>query len=202
MFYDKELIAHKLLRWEKVIKNFQLPSWSSIPDIGLYMEQITVLLSQYLGLISTFDEKKGDEESKVITAAAINNYVRLKIMPAPIKKKYYRVHIAYLIMIFTLKQSVSINVLKEIIPANMPDEDVERIYTDYCEIYHRVSLHYVDNVRHHAGNILDNKADDNFIERFVISEALTAGFSRILTEKIVDLKGADKDLVIENEVPR
>ncbi len=202
MFYDKELIAHKLLRWENVIKNFQLPEWNTIPDIGLYMEQVIVLLSQYLELISTFDDKKDGEDSKVITAAAINNYVRLKIMPAPEKKKYYRVHIAYLIMIFTLKQSISINVLKEIVPANLAGEDVEKIYTDYCATYHKVSLFYVDTVRRHAGDILDNVADDNFIERFVINEALTAGFSRVLTEKIVSLKGADKDAILEKEIPR
>ncbi len=202
MFYDKELIAHKLQRWEKVIKNFMLPDWNTIPDIGLYMEQVIVLLGQYLELISAFEDKKDSEDSKVITSAAINNYVRLKIMPAPVKKKYYRVHIAYLIMIFTLKQSISINVLKEIVPANLPDGDVERIYTDYCATYHKVSLFYVDTVRRHAGDILENVADDNFIERFVINEALTAGFSRILTEKIVSLKGADKDEIIKNEEPR
>lgn len=207
MFYDKELIAHKLLRWEQVISHFMLPEWDTIPDIGLYMEQVIVLLSQYLELISAFDDKSRDvsdaEDSKVFTAAAINNYVRLKIMPAPIKKKYYRVHIAYLIMIFTLKQSVSINVLKEIVPTGLSDDDVKKIYTDYCETYHNVSLYYIDTVRRHAGSILDsNKSDSNIVEKFVIHEALSAGFSRILTEKVVNLKGADKDETISTEIPR
>lgn len=205
MFYDKELIAHKLLRWEQVISHFMLPEWDTIPDIGLYMEQVIVLLSQYLELISAFDDKSKDpdDDSKVFTAAAINNYVRLKIMPAPIKKKYYRVHIAYLIMIFTLKQSVSINVLKEIVPTGLSDEDVKKIYSDYCDTYHNVSLYYIDTVRRHAGSILDeNNADSNFVEKFVIHEALSAGFSRILTEKVVNLKGADKDETINSEIPR
>lgn len=65
-----------------------------------------------------------------------------------------------------------------------------------------MSLHYVENVRSSGADILNNNADDNFIERFVINEALTAGFSRILTEKIVNLKGADKDEVIDKEIPR
>lgn len=206
MFYDKELIAHKLLRWENVISNFMLPEWESIPDIGLYMEQVIVLLSQYLELISAFDGKikdDDDEDSKVFSAAAINNYVRLKIMPAPIKKKYYRIHIAYLIMIFTLKQSVSINVLKEIIPTGLSEEDVKKIYTDYCETYHNVSLYYIDTVRRHAGSIVGgSQEDNNSVEKFVIHEALSAGFSRILTEKVVRLKGADKDDIISNEIPR
>ena len=204
MFYNNELIAYKLKRWEKVISNFRLPDWNTIPDIGLYMEQVIVLLSQYLELISSFDDKSTkDEESKVFTAAAINNYVRLKIMPAPIKKKYYRVHIAYLIMIFTLKQSISINVLREIIPAEMSSDEVEKTYNGYCQTYHKVSLKYVDIVRTNATEVINgDNGDSSVIENFFINEALISGFSRILTEKIVYLKGADKEETLKNEVPR
>ena len=47
MSYDKSLIAHKLLRWEKAVSGYSLPKWENIPDIGLYMDQVIVLLSQY-----------------------------------------------------------------------------------------------------------------------------------------------------------
>ena len=35
MAYDKALIAGKLRRWELYIKNFRLPEWDEIPEIGL-----------------------------------------------------------------------------------------------------------------------------------------------------------------------
>ena len=35
MEYDKELIAHKLQRWDKFITDYHLPDWESIPDFGL-----------------------------------------------------------------------------------------------------------------------------------------------------------------------
>ena len=38
MRYDKELIAHKLLRWEDYLNNYKLPAWKELPDIGLYMD--------------------------------------------------------------------------------------------------------------------------------------------------------------------
>ena len=103
MSYDKELIIHKLERWDRFITNYHLPDWDSIPDLGLYMDQVVVLLVQYLSFIPSIP---GGKES-FVTSSAINNYVRLKIMPAPVKRKYYRVHIAYLIMILTMKQSIS-----------------------------------------------------------------------------------------------
>ena len=51
MEYDKELIAHKLQRWDKFITDYHLPDWETIPDFGLYMNQVIVLLEQYLSFI-------------------------------------------------------------------------------------------------------------------------------------------------------
>ena len=36
MQYDKELIAHKLDRWDRFITDYHLPEWDAIPDLGLY----------------------------------------------------------------------------------------------------------------------------------------------------------------------
>lgn len=124
MQYDKELIAHKLDRWDRFITDYHLPEWDAIPDLGLYMDQVVVLLAQYLNFIPAMP---GGKES-FVTSSTINNYVRLKIMPAPVKRKYFRVHIAYLIMILTMKQSISISDVQKIIPADIPEEDVRAIY--------------------------------------------------------------------------
>ena len=89
MSYDKALIAHKLQRWDHYITEYHLPQWESIPDFGLYMDQVVLLLERYLSFIPPVNEEK----ERIVTASAINNYVRLKLMPAPVKRKYYRVHI-------------------------------------------------------------------------------------------------------------
>ena len=98
MQYDKDLVAHKLRRWDRFITDYHLPEWETIPDFGLYMDQVIVLLEQYLSFIPS---PAGTKEH-FVTSSTINNYVRLKIMPAPVKRKYFRVHIAYLIMILTV----------------------------------------------------------------------------------------------------
>ena len=48
MAYSEELIAGKLRRWEKYILRFRLPEWEEIPNIGLYMDQVVMLLMGYL----------------------------------------------------------------------------------------------------------------------------------------------------------
>ena len=206
MSYDKDLIAHKLLRWEKAVAGYKLPSWENIPDIGLYMDQVLVLLSQYLGLISPQDSKDGSEDdggdARIFSASAVNNYVRLKIMPAPVKRKYYRVHIAYLIIIFTLKQAVSINIVKEMIPNELPEEEVRALYTDYATKHHAATLLFTSIVRECATDVLNpEKTGENLVSSFVIQEALIAGFSRVLTEKLVNLKNRSKDDVLASETP-
>lgn len=207
MVYDKELIAHKLIRWEKAVSGFRLPSWENIPDIGLYMDQVLVLLSQYLGLISPADGKEPEDDSdqsdaKIFSAAAVNNYVRLKIMPAPVKKKYYRVHIAYLIIIFTLKQAVSINIVKEMLSTEMREEDVQQLYSDYIKKHHEATVLFTNIVRECATDVLDpQKSGENLVSSFVIQEALIAGFSRVITEKLVRLKGKTFKEVVPKETP-
>ena len=75
----------------------------------------------------------GLKQSQTITSAAINNYVRTKMLPSRAKKKYYRVHIAYLIMICTLKRSLSLSMLQTLLPGNLPEEDVHRAYSCFAQ---------------------------------------------------------------------
>ena len=52
MNFDKDLVAGKLRRWEKYLEDYKLPGWDDIPNIGLYMEQVIILLKEYLDYLS------------------------------------------------------------------------------------------------------------------------------------------------------
>ena len=121
MNFDNDLVVGKLRRWEKFLAAYRLPEWDAIPDFGLYMEQVVQLLKQYLDYLPP--ELKQPEP---ITAAAINNYVRTRLLPEPRKKRYYRIHIAYLIMICTLKQSLRLSMLQTLLPGDLAEEDVKK----------------------------------------------------------------------------
>ena len=194
MQYDKELIAHKLDRWDRFITDYHLPEWDSIPDLGLYMDQVVVLLAQYLNFIPAMP---GGKES-FVTSSTINNYVRLKIMPAPEKRKYHRIHIAYLIMILTMKQSLSISDVQKILPADSNETDVRAVYEDYSLKFRRVGLFF--NQSGSEGIRSANEQNgNNAVELLVIESALIAGFSKILAEKLIRLCGADAEDVLAAE---
>ena len=195
MPYDKELIAHKLIRWEHYLNNYKLPAWKELPDIGLYMDQVIALLGQYLDFIPIEDSK-----DKPVTPTTINNYVRLKVMPAPEKRKYYRVHIAFLIMIFTLKQGISINGLQQLLPSTADEEEVQIFYTSYIARLQEVGNFYTAQTRAAVQDILDPEtSDEGAIENVIIQSILQSGFSRIMAEKLLHLQDADPQQVLELE---
>ena len=195
MPYDKELIAHKLIRWEHYLNNYKLPAWKELPDIGLYMDQVIALLGQYLDFIPMEDSK-----DKPVTPTTINNYVRLKVMPAPEKRKYYRVHIAFLIMIFTLKQGISINGLQQLLPSTADEEEIKNFYTSYVERLQEVGNFYTAQTRAAVQDILDPQVtDEGVVENGIIQSILQSGFSRIMAGKLLHLQDADPERVLELE---
>ncbi len=188
MAYNEELIAGKLRRWEKYILRFRLPEWEEIPNIGLYMDQVVMLLMGYLDYMPP--ELKDEQ---VVTAAAINNYVRKGIMPSPEKKKYYREHIAYLVMICTLKQSLSIAMLQKLLPVGQEEEEVRPVYEAYVRRHSECARFFVRQVRAAAAGILKHPdAGEDAVEStedLIASTAIAGGFARLLAEKLLLLDG-------------
>ena len=190
MVYDKALVAGKLRRWEKYLEQYRLPQWEQIPDFGLYMEQVIALLKQYLDYLPP--ELK---EEQFITAATINNYVRTRVMPEPVKRRYYRVHIAYLIVILTLKQSLSMALIHKVMPTGLDEEQVKQIYTAYVACHRMTAEYFIEQIRLLAGPILEHDATDGPTaqdpEALIVTCAVMSGFMRLLSEKLLLLEGRE-----------
>jgi len=185
MHFDTEVVAGKLRRWEKYLYNFQLPEWEAIPDFGLYMDQIIGLLTEYLDYLPP--EIKSD---RIITAATINNYVRMKIVPEPCNKRYGRVHIAYLIIICTLKQTLSIATIQKIIPLGLSEDEVRQLYGDYVRRHRAASEYFIDQLRSMAMPLLKNEEGcEKLTGNIIFSTAILSGFSKLIAEKLIPLDG-------------
>lgn len=84
------------------VSSYRAPRWGSMPDIDLYMDQVLAVLDKYLYIF-----KEADDD-KVVTSAMINNYVKQKITPAPVNKKYTRYHVAFIYVVCVLKNYISL----------------------------------------------------------------------------------------------
>ena len=72
-----------------------------IPQIDLYMDQVTTFMEKHLG------ELKRYPEDRVLTKTMINNYAKNNLLPSPVKKKYTQEHILLLVFIYYFKNLMS-----------------------------------------------------------------------------------------------
>ena len=128
--------GQRLSEWLDKLERFDLPDWDSLPQLDLYMDQVILLLTRYLSPLERYGEEKA------ITASIINNYVRMKVMPPPVKKRYSRVHLAYLIIICTLKQSLSISCIQRMLPEDHGEEAARALYEAFVRQY-RSSIRFL-----------------------------------------------------------
>lgn len=189
MHYDRERVVQRMRKWESYLNEHALPKWEELPALDLYMDQVVALINGYLGFLP-----KEVGMDAVVTAAAINNYVRKKIVPPPVKKRYSRIHLAYLLMICSLKQSVSISYVQQMIPVTLSEETVRTVYDQFVEQHRRTTLYFVEQVNRITPAILaEDKTDDQRLSNVVTAFAVVAGLSRMSTEKLLLMQEPESD---------
>lgn len=80
-----------------------------IPNIDLYMDQITTFMDSQLA------SSKRHKDDKILTKTMINNYAKNNLLPPPEKKKYTREHVLTLIFIYYMKNILSISDIQNIL---------------------------------------------------------------------------------------
>ena len=122
---NKELLENII---EKESQKSSLIS-KDIPDLDLYMDQIMTLFETHLA------NNKKNEEDKLLTKTMINNYSKAKVI-TPVKgKKYTKEQIIQMLIIYQLKNNLSIQEIKELLtPIYESDTDLSLLYDHFIEI--------------------------------------------------------------------
>ncbi len=79
-----------------------------IPNIDLYMDQVTTFMEEHLKNTRRY------AEDKVLTKTMINNYAKNNLLPPPVKKKYSKEHMLMLIFIYYFKSLLSFRDIEEL----------------------------------------------------------------------------------------
>ncbi len=82
---------------------------SEIPNIDLYMDQVTTFMDKHLQSSKRYDD------DKLLTKTMINNYTKNNLLPSPEKKKYTKDHMYLLIFIYHMKNILSISDIQSIL---------------------------------------------------------------------------------------
>ena len=121
-----------ILNLIRSMQNIDYISPEDIPNIDLYMDQVTTFMDEHLKSSKRFPD------DKILTKTMINNYTKNNLLPPPAKKKYTKEHMLLLIFIYYFKNFLAINDIKNIlepISNKFFDGDGER---DLSQIYEEV----------------------------------------------------------------
>ncbi len=94
------------------VKQFRLPEFEMIPDVGLYLEQTVQYINDCFKLVPEME----------ITGSMISNYVKQGVVAKSIKKRYYREHIVRLIFLVVAKSVLSL-------------ENIRLLFEMHAEVY-------------------------------------------------------------------
>ncbi len=106
---------------------------SDIPNIDLYMDQVTSFMDEHM------QHSKRRSEDKILTKTMINNYAKNKLLPPPVKKRYSREHMLLLIFIYYFKGILSLSdiqaLMKPVTERFFQNEEGFDIEDLYKEVY-------------------------------------------------------------------
>ncbi|MDD5946000.1 MAG: DUF1836 domain-containing protein [Clostridia bacterium] len=117
---DEIIIKEKM---KKSISDFRLPRYDEIANVGLYLEQVVKYINIYLRPLGQVE----------ITASMISNYVKQKLVEAPVKKQYYAEHIARFILIAIMKLVVTLDDIRLMFNIQRMGYEFKMSYDYFCD---------------------------------------------------------------------
>ena len=184
---------------EEVFKRYTDGSYikaSMLPDLDLYVDQITTFLTRHLAKTIRF------EDDKIMTKTMINNYTKNHLLPPPDKKKYSRDHILLMICIYYFKNFLPISDIKTILGPltdkyfhKDADLNLEAIYTTLFSKEDTFVQEVLENVMkqfHMSADLFPDapKADQASLREFtfICMLSLDIYLKKQLIEAILDKK--------------
>lgn len=183
-----------LAQLQEKLKSIDYVKTEDIPNIGLYMDQVTTFMDEQLEACKRYDD------DKILTKTMINNYAKNDLLPPPVKKKYSKEHVLMLIFIYYFKGILSINDIQTLLePVSRKyfqtdgNIDVSRIYDEVfsleksqVEVLKEDILHKFETAQGIFGDAPEE--DREFLRMFSFVGLL--GFDvyikKLLIEKMVD----------------
>lgn len=153
----------------KHLESLQHIKPETIPNIDLYMDQVTTFMDAHL------KNTKRYPDDKVLTKTMINNYAKNNLLPAPNKKKYTREHILLLIFIYYFKNLLSFHDIEQLFkpitdkhfntPDDLPLEDIyKEIFSQEESELNRIKADIMDKYENSKTAFTNKNLDPEDLE--------------------------------------
>ena len=173
-----------------------------IPDIDLYMDQVTTFMESHLK-----NSTRNPGEDKILTKTMINNYAKNNLLPPPVKKKYSKEHVLLLVFIYYYKGILSISDIQQLLKPitdrffdTDDDFDLAAVYEEAFGLQRaQVDVMKADIVDKFkiAEHTFEDAPEDTREFLHIFSFICMLGFDvymkKLLIEKLIDGLEEDKD---------
>lgn len=156
----------------KSFKDFNMPRWDDLPEIDLYMDQVISVTDKLLSSLSV-------EDTPILTPSMINNYVKNKIIPPPVKKKYSRDHLAKLIIICIMKPIMEISAIADIMTRNQALYGTAQMLDKFSSMFEK---NIASRARSSELAMESTKKTEEMLCAIAIENAVKAGAEKVIAE--------------------
>ena len=153
------------------VANFRLPRYEEIPNVGLYLEQTTKYISEYLAPLGDYG----------LTNSMISNYVKKGLVANPVKKQYDREQIAYLFFIAVAKTVLSLDALTGFIQLQKLTYPLPVAYDYFCREFENLLQFSFE-----AKDTLDVIGEDTTDEKRLLYTCIVAAVQKVYLEKCLE----------------
>lgn len=141
------------------IRDFRLPRYNEIPDMGLYLEQTTKYLQNTLKDLDCFE----------VTSSMIRNYVKMGLVKNPEKKLYHRDQIVHLMTITILKAIIPLDIINRFFKSQQTVYSDQVAYDYFC-----MEMENILHARFGVSDNIKNIGTTNSIQKEMLRSAITA----------------------------
>ena len=141
---------------DNIRSHLHIPRWEELPSIDLYMDQVVTYIHSSLDV---FWKHMG---CAPLTKNMVNNYVKAKIILPPSGKKYSRLSVAMIIVVYILKNCFSTEDIKKLIEMGLALPDNALTYNRFCDAVEN-ALVSVFSGSIHVDNLSEKGREQKFL---------------------------------------
>ncbi|MBQ3192955.1 MAG: DUF1836 domain-containing protein [Oscillospiraceae bacterium] len=153
------------------IRDFRFPRYNEIPNMGLYLDQATKYVCEYLAPLGEY----------TLTPSMISNYVKKGLIASPVKKLYSREHIAYLFFIAIAKSVLSLDALTGFIKLQQQTYTLPKAYDYFAEEFENL-LRFTFEIQ----DTIELVGEDNTDEKRLLFTCIVAAVQKVYLEKCLE----------------
>lgn len=150
-------MANEINLSENYSINFHIPRWNELPDIDLYMDQVIAFIDSELGSFFAAVDLPS------LTKNMINNYVKARIIDPPVNKKYGKLSLAMIVIVYILKSCYSTEEIRKLIDIGLALPNNQVTYDRFCCAVENAAKSVFEGSIH-----IDNIAESGREQRYLL----------------------------------